>query len=424
MWKRFAVAAMACIIITTHPVAQIIQPLSVGDTVSSEKVFPLLNDKDSLFNLSQSKDELLLLDFWATWCTSCIAKFPKLDSLQQEFTGKLKILLVNWDEDRAKIISFLNKYAARKKSPLSLAVVTGDTVLRSFFPHYSIPHYVWIYKGKVLAMTGPDMLDAGRIEKVLLGQPVSFKMKRDVMDFNENKFLLEDGNGGGLERQLYRSVFTRELEGVRGGTRFVRDSVVQRGMYINFPVVTLYQLALGFDYNRIVLEVKDLFNYAGTAPELYSYELTAPASASKEKLKQFMSMDLDRYLGLQGRMEKRRVDCYVLKRIGKTSEHASSAAGLKKDPGKMDVWENEDRSIIYLRRVPFDVFIRDLNHSFLQWPCKPIIVDETGYKGTISIDLPVEARSNIKQLAKLLLDKGFVLEKAQRVLDVFVLKEN
>jgi len=80
MWKRFAVAAMACIIITTHPVAQIIQPLSVGDTVSSEKVFPLLNDKDSLFNLSLSKVELLLLDFWVTWCTSCIAKFPKLDS--------------------------------------------------------------------------------------------------------------------------------------------------------------------------------------------------------------------------------------------------------------------------------------------------------------------------------------------------------
>ena len=218
-------------------------------------------------------------------------------------------------------------------------------------------------------------------------------------------------------------MFTLELEGVRGGTRFLRDSVMQRGMYINFPIITLYQLALGFDYNRIVLEVKDPSKYAGTAQELYSYELTAPAGVSKEKLKQFMQMDLDRYLGLSGRMEKRRVDCYVLKKIGKTSEHGSSAEGLKKDSGKMDVWESEDRSIIYLRRVPFGVFIRDLNHSFLQWPCKPVIVDETGYKSTISIDLPVKARTNMKLLAKLLLGKGFVLEKAQRVLDVFVLKE-
>jgi len=48
----------------------------------------------------------------------------------------------------------------------------------------------------LIATTGPDMLDADRIDKVLMGQPVSFKMKRDVMDFDENKFLLDAGNGG------------------------------------------------------------------------------------------------------------------------------------------------------------------------------------------------------------------------------------
>lgn len=416
MWKRFAIAAMACIIIT-HSIAQIIKPLSIGDTVSSEKFFSLLNDKDSLFSLSQTKDELLLLDFWATWCTSCIVKFPLLDSLQQQFAGKLKVLLMNWGEDKTKIISFLDKYAARKKSPLNLSIIIHDTVLRSLFPHYSIPHYVWIYKGRLLATTGPDMLDASRIEQVLAGQPVSFKMKRDDMDFDTKKFLLESGNGGDKERQLFRSLLTRELVGVRAGYQFIRDSTSLRGLYINFPVLTLYQLAFGFDNNRIIVEVRDPLVYLGSDPELFSYEMTVPLDVSEEKLRDFMKIDLDRYFGLKGRIEKRKVSCYVLKKINiKNSKETGT--------DKIKIAETENSGLPHSRPVPLKVFVRDMNTSFLGLRQKPIIVDETGYSGNISIRLSVDARDDLTRLNKALLAEGFKLEKAVRLLDMFVLKQN
>ena len=37
--------------------------------------------------VSDFRGKLLIIDFWATWCTSCIYKFPELDQLQDEFAG-------------------------------------------------------------------------------------------------------------------------------------------------------------------------------------------------------------------------------------------------------------------------------------------------------------------------------------------------
>jgi len=39
MWKRFAIAAITCIIITFRTVAQIIQPLSIGIQSSPKRIF-------------------------------------------------------------------------------------------------------------------------------------------------------------------------------------------------------------------------------------------------------------------------------------------------------------------------------------------------------------------------------------------------
>ena len=427
MQKHFAIAAIACIFSNSCITGQSIQPLAVGSTVGFNKNVKLINNHDTLLNISGLKEPLVILDFWATWCTTCIAKFPHLDSLQQRFAGKIKILLINWDEDSDRINPFLKKYASRNKRALSLPIVVGDTVLRTLFPHQSIPHYVWIHNGRLLATTGPDMVDERRIDKLLQGQPVSFKMKRDVMDFDDNKFLFEDDNGATVDRQLYRSVFSRELEGVRAGTRFKRDSATQRRMYINLPVVKLYQLAAGFDLNRLVLEVPEPLKYAGTSPGLFSYELTAPRYLSIRRLLTFMLTDLDRYLGLHGRIEKRKTECYILTSQKSIDEKANSMAGLapgrKKSKGRMEVWQDENHTIKFFREVPFRLFVRDLNDSRLQWPCKPIILDETGYTGNISLDLPTSARQDMTLLKNVLLSRGFKLENSVRTMDVFVLKE-
>lgn len=43
----------------------------------------------------------VLVDFWASWCAPCKAIAPTIDSLADEYEGKLKVGKVNVDENQA-----------------------------------------------------------------------------------------------------------------------------------------------------------------------------------------------------------------------------------------------------------------------------------------------------------------------------------
>lgn len=49
-------------------------------------------------SLDQFRGKIVLLHFWASWCTYCLAEFPPLTQLQQEMPG-LVVLAVSFDED-------------------------------------------------------------------------------------------------------------------------------------------------------------------------------------------------------------------------------------------------------------------------------------------------------------------------------------
>ena len=44
-------------------------------------------------------DKLTVIDFWATWCPSCLALGPTIDALSQTCSGTVNIGKVNVDEN-------------------------------------------------------------------------------------------------------------------------------------------------------------------------------------------------------------------------------------------------------------------------------------------------------------------------------------
>ena len=109
--------------------------------------------------ISDFRDTLIVLDFWAAWCTPCVSGLPVMDSLQQTLPGIL-FVLVN-DPDSQDTPSRIRSVTGRYK----LAHFKGDQALSLWFVHQQIPHYVWINKGKYLGATGK--LTADLIELVL-----------------------------------------------------------------------------------------------------------------------------------------------------------------------------------------------------------------------------------------------------------------
>ncbi|WP_166792088.1 TlpA family protein disulfide reductase [Pedobacter alluvionis] len=151
-----------------------IPSLMVGDQLPEDfwKTKHQIYNGEDLTNkdLSGYKGKLLILDFWATWCGSCVSSLPKLSKLQQNFTGKMKVILVNCYNTRDNEKKISDFYLKRKDLLLApqLPTVINDRSLLQMFPHRIIPHYVWIdANGTVAAITNSQYINACQIKQLL-----------------------------------------------------------------------------------------------------------------------------------------------------------------------------------------------------------------------------------------------------------------
>jgi len=162
----------------------ILKPLAVGDTMPPFLLSNILNTQQQSIHLSQLAHKLVILDFWATWCSSCLKGFAKLDSLQQQFPLQLQPILVNntrtTADTKESIAAYLGKRNQSPKTKISLPVsIEDDPDLQQLFPHLRVPHYVWLYNNKVVAITSASELTKQNIQSILSGKPNFITTKND-----------------------------------------------------------------------------------------------------------------------------------------------------------------------------------------------------------------------------------------------------
>jgi len=104
----------------------------------------LNNPKGKQMKLSDLRGQLVLIDFWASWCAPCRLEHPFLLKLNSE--TKLNILGVNFKDKKNNAINFLNSYG----NPYD-ELVRDDLGKKSVnFGVYGIPESILVNKDLII----------------------------------------------------------------------------------------------------------------------------------------------------------------------------------------------------------------------------------------------------------------------------------
>ena len=186
-----------------------ITPLKIGDKIPDVVLTKLLNHANPVNLSSLHQLDLLIINFWATWCVPCVRELPELDSLAAAYPGNLKVLSVAYEKEQI-VSSFLNKHPEIPTA--HLLITTDDKILVEYFKHRVIPHNIWIDKNGIIKnITGEEEINVKNVE-AFFKNGLSAHDKIDRIDFDLYKtFHLKDSDF------IYRSLLTGFTEGINGG---------------------------------------------------------------------------------------------------------------------------------------------------------------------------------------------------------------
>jgi thiol-disulfide isomerase/thioredoxin len=400
--------------------------LHIGDQVPDMAITNLINYPAKAAKISDFKGKLLILDFWDTWCSSCIRFLPQANSLNKIFLDRAYILPVTAGK-RENIQKFLLSNAFLKS--YKITSVVSDQQLTKLFPHNQLPHEVWIdQQGKLIAVTTDEYVTAGNIERVLKGQKPQWGFKNDKLDYDANQPLFFSDSNAKLKPGsfLYSTTFTGYLDGVPPAQQVKTDTLNQtkRFSFINQPILNLYALifnsGLPFTATRRILHVSHPDAYVYTArsgyydewlkTHTYTYEAIVPADFSEREVSRQLQLQMEYLLKITGSVQERETDCWILKR-------KDGQATPKTTYEKKDIRLNPNHPFVMHR-----IQAADLEWLLNQKENAVPVIDESANTAPFDLDfkaLPV----TIEEWNTVLKPLGFEFIRQTRKLDMFILSE-
>ena len=401
-----------------------IKALQIGDTVPRVDLY-VVGMATPKIDLGDLRGRAVLLDFWGTFCAPCIASFPKLDSLQKRYGNRLLILPVS-DEKADVVQAFFNRMT--KVRALQGYSVVEDEALGRLFPHFTVPHYVWINaQGVVCAITYKDDVTAENLDRLVNNATLNVGKKQEIAAFEEpfTKLALEDTT------LLECHILTKYTPGYAGILQFGFKNWIKMQ---NTSMQTLFAFAYGegtrffggFKHIRIITDDSSRFTpdfgsgkfsaqfkQNWLAVHGVSYLLKFPLGDSARKWS-LMREDLARFFPfVTATIEKEVKECLVLERVTSISQPFQANG---------DGPPRVERSPLNLMcsNVRMGEFVALLNLAYQGTDLQ--VIDQTDYQGNISVDIETEISNPVK-LNNELLKYGLRLERRREPTDVLVLKD-
>ena len=128
------------------------QEMAIG---SEAPDFSVKLNNGETFTLSDKKGQVILLNFWATWCSNCVKEMPAIEKLYEEYGNQVVIIGVNVGEDKSTVDAFIDT----KNYTLPIAYDTESNI-SNLYPSAGIPYTVIIGKDGLVTETFLGAKDA------------------------------------------------------------------------------------------------------------------------------------------------------------------------------------------------------------------------------------------------------------------------
>ena len=100
--------------------------------------FSLRDLNGSAYDLHEHKGEIIVINFWATWCGPCMLELPHLDAIDKNYKAKgVDVVVISIDA--ARDISKAKSYIKSRRYSFTSLFDTETTVVSQYNPSKTIP---------------------------------------------------------------------------------------------------------------------------------------------------------------------------------------------------------------------------------------------------------------------------------------------
>lgn len=458
--------------------------LQVGDAMPDIPLGTMLNDHTGKTSFTDFRGKLVILDFWATTCSSCIEDFPYMENLQRQFGDKIQVLLVNTFESKQQIQEkWIERYKIKMPDLPSLVAdqpsdsfedAYRNSAVYRLFPYRRLGQHVWIDGKGIIRLIGGHMnTHPEKIADLLAGKEITFLNDNDrIPEISEDRKTPYYKQLGSLQSTpvVYGSFITPYNNELSGSVNYIVDSVYQTmtTYFINLDLVDIYEHAFNglwkktnIFYSPLSLVHGDLaifppgtdtLNFTSYEKLLhrratdkdylkakYCYEQVTPMHMPYIQRQQYMVEDLNRFfkerLGVTAALEKRKIPCYSIVRISK-ADKIEGNSGVLSGGTSINAMEEKGRRLKKYTSVPFEAVIQltipeNPNlQSFLEQNKrngKPfLLINETGWDRNKKVDmvLPAGDLNTIEDMKKVLKQYDLDIVEKEGEVELIVFKKN
>jgi uncharacterized protein (TIGR03435 family) len=367
--------------------------VKVGDHAPQIKLKKMLQTEQiKTVDWEKMKGKVVILEFWATWCGSCMPAISHLNELSETFKEKPVIFLSITDEDDTTITKFL-----KIKSLNGWIGIDNEGSTPRLFGVSTIPHsFIIDQNGIIVANTKPENITSSIINDLLNGKKINLPIYENVIaDFEWGKNTKED-----QEEPLYQSII-KPSKASSGGIHIGKGEITADGAPLLRMVLDAYQTS----YFRAISKLPESENF-------YKVSIIAPKGKEDSKFTMYQSA-LGVTFGIKVHKDTVMRDVYVLTRLKDKPALMPSLSDKPKVPAQLG------RNRIHAGGQPMSVLADQLENVLFR-----TVVDETGLTAEYDWDL-VLSRADKNILINNVRDQlGLELIQSTRPVEMLIIEND